>query len=194
MRGKIKYFFWSTVCSACFLIYSSLNGKTQNQIFSSIKAIKNGAMQNLPSGMRGRFPSSVVDTSTPQHIAELKEAGLEPEQISASRNEYVKDDGNYVLIEGKYYKARADNTYDVNGRRVFYVNNRRYGQDEVDAASASASASEPQGEVDETSVKRVTADDEKLLASPQEMMQKLQKAKQEMNERNEYLKELEKEQ
>jgi septin family protein len=128
-----------------------------------------------------------VDTSTPQHISELKEAGLDPKHVSASRNEYVQDDGNYVMIEGKYYKARADNTYNVNGRRVYYVNNRRYGQEEVDAAS------EPQGEVDEASVKRVTADDDKLLASPQEMMQKLQKAKQDMSERNEYLKELEKE-
>lgn len=189
MSGKIKYFFWSTVSSACFLIYTSISPKTQNKLFSTIKTLKAGAVQHLPDSVRDRVPTAVVDTSTPQHIAELNEAGLETARVSASRNEYVKDDGNYVLIEGKYYKARADNTYDVNGRRVFYVNNRKYGQEEPVENAEQGEASYDSEE--DSRVQRVTSTDESMLASPQEMMQKLQKAQKDMKERNEYLKELE---
>jgi hypothetical protein len=32
---------------------------------------------------------------------------------------------DYVYIEGKYYKERADNIYIINGRKVFYINKRK---------------------------------------------------------------------
>jgi hypothetical protein len=30
----------------------------------------------------------------------------------------------YVRIDGKYYPKSPDNIYNINGKRIFYVNNR----------------------------------------------------------------------
>lgn len=46
------------------------------------------------------------------------------DRVSSSTNEYVVNDKNYVLINGKYYEARADNTYLVNGQKIYFVDSK----------------------------------------------------------------------
>lgn len=37
----------------------------------------------------------------------------------------VASDNGYVKIQGKYYKKSADNVYNINGQRVFFIDNRK---------------------------------------------------------------------
>jgi hypothetical protein len=197
MRGKIRYFFWSTILSAVLLIYSSFNNKAQMKMLTGLKQIRSGAVQQLPDSLKDRLPSSYVNVRPEEikHVEELR-GGFgedEPQTVSSSRNEYVGDDGaNYVLIQGKYYLARADNTYEINGQRVYYVNNRRYSEKEASqgekGTTQSVSASAETSRANSGSPIIDTAD---LPTSPADAMKKLQESKAAIQARDKYLETLE---
>ena len=103
-------------------------------------------------------------------------------QISSSSNEYVVDNESYVLIKGKYYKARADNKYVIDGETVFYVNNRSKIEKEKAAAAAKAASQKESSDVVGTGLD--------IPVTPAQMMETLKRAQQATAERNRALKEL----
>lgn len=46
-----------------------------------------------------------------------------------------RPEDDLVFIQGKYYKKTRDNVYIINGRRVFYVNNKHVGGNESGSVS-----------------------------------------------------------
>lgn len=80
----------------------------------------NGKVKSHEADGVPRADTLDVESEVPSIAVEV---GLD-KQVSSSSNEYIVDEENYVLIRGKYYKARADNKYLIDGETVFYVNNR----------------------------------------------------------------------
>jgi len=168
--------------SAVLLIYSSFNNKAQVQMLNALKTIKNGAVEQLPDSVQERFPASEIPEGEIVHIEEVEDP---VPVVSSSRNEYVDDDGdNYVLIEGKYYKARSDNTYMVDGRKIFYVNNRRYKLKDIKAGAIQSASNDVNESVESTgagdsATKRSVAkaplvDIADVPTSTEEMLKKMQ--------------------
>jgi hypothetical protein len=196
--GKVKYFFWSTVSSATMLIATSFSPKAQQTLLNTVSTFKQQLRQRLPSSIQDRMPANALSPDAPPVASE---AGAK--QVSASSNEYLIDNANYVLIEGHYYPARADNTYMINGRKVFYVNNRhaeaveaakKVAQAESESGSAPSAAEGSSASTSTDGTSRAVLNGDKLPASPADMMNTLQNAQKAMKQRDDMLKLIEKDQ
>jgi len=199
MRGKVRYFFWSTIASAVLLIFSSFNNKAQMKMLGALQYLKQGTVQSLPTAVQARLPDSFTENSSANEVRHVEELNESSERVSSSHNEYIAPSGeSYVLIEGKYYKAQKDNIYQVNGRRVYYVNNRRYSQNEAQGNLAEDESTAYAG--DETTpqpapkLKRQASatmlqplDTADVPMSPEEALKKMQEAQQRIKERDDYV-------
>jgi hypothetical protein len=182
--GKVKYFFWSSVVSGSLLVGASISPNFKNKMFSSLQTVHETAKAKTPKFIADRIP----DLNLPKvAVQKVEETGVQ--KVSGSSNEYFYNNRHYVLIEGKYYEARSDNTYMINGRKVFYVSKRekdtqpetqtQAGSRAVDVKRTAASAS---------------ANSEKIgiPTTPIEIVEAVKKAEKQLRERNRQLEELEK--
>lgn len=169
-RWALKKFFWSMVFSSVVMIGTQVTpyGKAMRDVVSkNLKAVKNRAVARAPESVQNAIGAVPVAAKT----------------VSASSNEYVFNDEQYVLIQGKYYKARPDNTYDVNGEKVYFVSNRNNrGQAASDVPPPPPVSQQPVADMQSM----------EMPTNPAEMMEALQKAQENMKKRNQMMKELEK--
>lgn len=142
----IRKFFWSTAIGALLMIVSSQTGGLSMVIgkiteFRNLQAQLRHArkvateqsdikIQNLalPDGPRNTLEQEQIAAAKLK--LPMNDELPEDSTVSDSDMEYVVDGKRYVYIEGKYYEARPDNIYTVNGRKVFFVNNRGRSQRE----------------------------------------------------------------
>lgn len=179
LLGKIRYMFWSTIISGAIMIATVFSPKSQEKLKELLLILKSHSqppqvvvtqpersLQDLQAE-----PAANVELPPLPFVSEIEDH----EQVSASSSEYVAEEENYVLIEGKYYKAREDNKYEVNGRTVFYINNRKV-------------ATAKKEEVPEIQKEGEQAE---LNLSPQDMMKALKQYQKSTEERNQILKDYE---
>lgn len=145
--------------------------KANSHLVGMLKGVKENAKRKVATSM----PESLQDVIGTVPVA--------ANNVSDSTNEYVFNDEQYVLINGKYYKARADNTYDVDGEKVYYVSDRRKRGNASTDQIPQVPAGVPQGYPEDTEIKMPT--------SPGEMMETLKKAQESMKARNQMLKQME---
>ena len=185
LKWVAKKFFWSMAASAGFMVVmqmTPMRDKMNTEMLKQLRGIKNGAhsamANHTPDSVKrmmasqGENPTGIVTT------AELENTLGAVQEISSSSNEYVIDNEQYVLIQGKYYKARPDNTYMVNGEKVFYVSNRsERGKKAPEEKEVLTAEAEPSME---------------MPTNPLQMMETLKQAQENMKKRNKMMKELEK--
>ena len=179
MRWLLKKFFWSMVFSSMGMVaiqISPMRDKANQALIKQVNGLKHIVASRAPDSLKGALGSKSEIRSGISTTTELKGTVGEKSTVSKSSNEYVIDDENYVMIQGRYYKARPDNTYMVNGEKVFYVSNRK-------SRGERSFSSEERAEA-EAAAKSMGGDNIQMPTSPAEMMKTLQ-------QRNEALKELE---
>lgn len=142
---------------------NKFNDVLKNQMLSMSSKIK-------PTEKSG---SQILDLGTSEDNQKIESDG-DSKTVSKSSTEYKIDGDNYVLINGKYYKARPDNIYEINGEKVFFLNNR--------AQASKEEESVPDSESDSSLGK--------LPTSPEELMKSLQASQKAMAERNKALEEI----
>ena len=170
LQRKIRFAFWSSMISCLVMVGLSVHPKYKNKMIEVVQSIR--------ARQKGE-----VSTPVPAQTAEQIAAGTkDPSQVSASNKEIIYNGERYVLIQGKYYKARPDNTYTVNGEKVFVVNNRHPADAEVLAAAAAAKKT-----ADASPVSSNTAD---LPMNPLKIMDNMKKVDEAMKRREEYLEEI----
>lgn len=149
----------------------------QKKMTSTLQQLQVTAKENVPKGIIDKIESLNLPTIIGVDTSVNKRAAT---TVSSSLNEYVIDDRHYVLIEGKYYPAREDNIYMVNGQKMFYVNNDRYEKDPADETRWRQARNE-----------EIKNDSEalKIPTSPDEMVKILNRAQQKMKERAQALEE-----
>lgn len=170
----------------------------QQSVKQSMQQMHASVKKNTPPSVASRIPDFEYLTDTDVRRTNANEnadgEGGVP-SVSSSKNEYVIDDRHYVLIEGKYYLAREDNTYMVNGRKLFFVDNRRYKMDPKDNSWRLAQNDAlPTNESDKDAANKAPSKDNSdaltMPTSPAEMMKVLNRAQQQMKERNKALEEI----
>lgn len=186
---RIKYFFWSTMISGGLLVFGSQSSNFQKQFLSGVNAIKGKAYslsrngETMPKHLEFGFNSAEhikpdhqgpVSLDAAPKILDINEDN--DRRVSSSSNEYRDSSGNYVIINGKYYRARADNIYEVDGEKVYYVNNRKKEEHEKNAENESESIE-----------KSLRAKLGSLPTSPSEAVEILKSAQDAAKKRNEYL-------
>ena len=187
LRWAAKKFFWSMVLSTGMMIVvtqTPLREKMNGQMVKQLMGLKQSAQATIsahaPDSVKDLLPEPEARSGI-YTTAELENTVAEKRSVSSSSNEYVINDQQYVYIRGKYYKARADNTYVVDGERVFHVSNRSARGKSQDSRGPSASDKGGMPDVG----------DMKIPTSPSEMMEVMKKAQENMKKRNQMLEELE---
>lgn len=163
----IRKFFWSTTLGAVLLIASSQMGgvKLLGLLTQDPRIVIKVAPSQEPTSRQ--VAADPVSRFAP--VSEDKDKKLVKKEAGAEQVQYTINGKQYVYIEGKYYEARPDNIYMVNGQRVYYVNKRR--AEPVQTASA-------------------TLPNDSLPISTREMIERVKQAQQNIQERNDFLDEL----
>lgn len=185
--SKIRYFFWSTLASSALMIGSAFSPSLRSNLVSVMsqmqqtineKTINEKTLETLVEKIHDfQSPSGSHEKS---ELSERKdEAGA---HVSSSTNEYEIDNRRYVLIEGNYYPARKDNIYLVNGRKIFYVNNRAEGS-EANAKNLRQA---------QNKIPNEDSDTLEMPTSPSDMLKILNRAQKQMKDRSKALDEIEK--
>jgi hypothetical protein len=125
-------------------------------------------------------------------IVEIAKNGQPIQQDDASEQEYVQ-------INGHYYPARKDNTYIVNGEKIFHLNGRKYSRSELTGVSSGqdlASSSKIQSGVNPASAKMsdsTPATESAPMGSSIDsvkVLQDMQQAQKRIEEQRKYLEQL----
>ena len=198
LRGMIKKFFWSMVFSSIVMIgaqFTPVKEHVNTLLKKQLAGLQSGASRAIASGPESLkkllpMPDTKDGVLTTQ---ELRNTVGERKEVSSSSTEYVFNNDQYVLIRGKYYKARPDNTYMIDGEKVFYVSDRtkrgRNSQEAILAKNGSGSRTPSDQGYNGRAPEGLEGSDIKLPTNPAEMMKTLQKAQENMKRRNEMLKE-----
>ena len=145
------------------------------------------------------------DKASEEKGAARSTASINSSKDSAPAAESDLERGDYVEIEGHYYKKRSDNVYLVNGVRVFYKNQHRYRETEVSKAERNVIVDVARDGQPRESSREISADTAAdraapsgsnespgaLPTTPGEMMQMLKKAEQNQKDQAEQLRQLE---
>jgi hypothetical protein len=171
--GWVRYMFWSMVISGALMIIMSFMPSRQKQLLSALQDLKK------------QIGSASGKSSGPELASEANR------QVSKSNTEKLIDDESYVLIEGRYYKARADNTYIVNGEKIFFVNNRRL-ENEEGASHKLAQKGRDTASQGDSSAGDSSDSAGELPTTPGQVLETFKKINSSMKERDKYLEQLEK--
>jgi hypothetical protein len=124
----IKKFFWSTALSGLFLIvaqFTPLRDKVNETLAVALKQagvkVPRPADPNVMEIVSRPVPGPASTGTTTAGAA----AGAAAGSAATLETEVLRYQGeDYVQINGKYYKYRTDNIYEVDGRKVLFMKNR----------------------------------------------------------------------
>ncbi|OFZ13394.1 MAG: hypothetical protein A2Z20_08625 [Bdellovibrionales bacterium RBG_16_40_8] len=198
MKGIIRYMVFSTLVSLAIMTYTKPQ-KQIAEIVKVIKALKASTMQRSNYQDESEKDNDLVDMTYDHNgvvNTDSTNRGSIASAISSINNtpakapniEYEQNGARYVYIEGKYYPVSQDNIYNINGRKVFYVNKRRIpNKTSVDDAQEVANTSTI-GRKTADAGQSIKSSDMGLPTSPSEMLEVIKRSQKNIKARDEMLK------
>ena len=104
----------SSLASLALMVYSNPFKK-----LDELRKLANGFR-----AMNAHRGHSQIDAIDEELNNDVQLTSKSPVKTKLLDGDYEHDGLRYVYIEGRYYPASPDNIYNINGRRVFYVNKR----------------------------------------------------------------------